>query len=143
MLYLGILYHHAEAGPMISVVAAFAFLVLTAVTIAFQLALAVGAPWGGLTWGGRFTGTLPISMRFVATLSALLLTVFAVIVATRAGLLSLAWAPVRGSLIWAVVVYCVLGVLANAATSSQWERRIWLPVVLLMLGSSLLVALTT
>ncbi|MDB4887018.1 MAG: hypothetical protein JWN79_2456, partial [Gemmatimonadetes bacterium] len=33
-------------------VAARIFLVLTAVVVAFQLALAAGAPWGDLTMGG-------------------------------------------------------------------------------------------
>jgi len=123
--------------------AALVFFVLTAVTVGFQLALAAGAPWGKLTWGGRFPGILPAPMRAAAAFSALLLTGFSLIVAVRAGLLTFAWAPLSRTLIWAVVAYCALGVLANAATPSKWERRIWLPVVVAMLGTSLLVAFRT
>jgi hypothetical protein len=112
------------------------------VTIAFQLALAAGAPWGTLTWGGRFPGRLPTTMRAVAMFSALLLSAFGAIVAGRGELLPAGWVPQSGTWIWLVVAYCAVGVLANATTPSTWERRVWLPIVLGMLGSSLVVALT-
>jgi hypothetical protein len=51
------------------------------------------------------------------------------------------WEPVSRTLVWGVVAYCVLGVLANALTPSRWERIIWLPVVSGMLLCSILVAL--
>ena len=117
------------------------FIVLTAIVVVFQLALAFGAPWGRLSWGGRFPGTLPTSMRALALFSVVLLLGFAVVVAVRAGLLAASWAPQSRMLIWIVVAYCSIGVLANAATPSPWERRIWLPVVLAMLASSLVVAI--
>ena len=122
-------------------IAALVFLVLTVVTIVFQLALAAGAPWGELTWGGKFPGALPARMRAAAVFSALLLAAFGVVVAVRAGLLTAGWAPLSRRLIWAIVAYCAVGVLANAATPSKWERRIWLPVVLALLLSSVVLAL--
>ena len=36
------------------------FTALTGSVVAFQLALVAGAPWGGLTQGGRVSGALPI-----------------------------------------------------------------------------------
>ena len=126
---------------MRSPTAALVFVSLALFVAAFQIALALGAPWGPLTWGGRFPGRLPAAMRGVAVGSALLLSAFAAIVAVRAGMMFPAWQPISRVLIWVVVGYCALGVIANAATPSRWERRIWLPVVLVMLASSLLVAM--
>jgi hypothetical protein len=108
---------------------------------AFQIALVLGAPWGDLTWGGKFSGQLPGTMRGAAMFSATLLLCFVVIVETRAGVLFPAWTPISRILIWMVVAYCALGVVANAITPSYWERIIWLPVVSLMLVCSLIVAL--
>lgn len=121
--------------------AAVLFLVLTGATVLFQIALMAGAPWGSLTWGGKFPGVLPARMRGAALLSALLLSSFAIIIAHRAGLLTGAPVPRSELLSWVVVGYCGIGVLANAATPSKWERRIWLPVVIGMLCSSLIVAM--
>ena len=126
---------------MRSPTAALVFVSLALFVAAFQIALALGAPWGPLTWGGRCPGRLPAAMRGVAVGSALLLSAFAAIVAVRAGMMFPAWQPISRVLIWVVVGYCALGVIANAATPSRWERRIWLPVVLVMLASSLLVAM--
>ena len=42
--------------------------------------------------------------------------------------------------IWIVVGYSGLGVLANAATPSKWERVLWLPVALGLLATSVAVA---
>jgi hypothetical protein len=79
-------------------------------------------------------------MRLVAMFSALLLSAFAFVVALRAGFVVVSWAPQSRGLVWVVVAYCAIGVLANAATPSPWERRIWLPVVAAMLASCLVVA---
>jgi hypothetical protein len=121
--------------------AAHLFTVLTSIIIVFQIALVLGAPWGHLTWGGRFPGQLPMSMRGVAIFSAVLLMAFAVIVETRAGVWLLNWQRLSQKLIWVVVAYCTLGVVANAITPSPWERIIWLPVVVVLLVCSLVVAM--
>lgn len=119
--------------------AALAFLALALVVLVFQLAVAAGMPWGELTWGGKFTGKLPGYMRVVAFTSAMLLVAFGLIVSIRAGILFPDWQPISRTLIWFVVAYCMVGVFANAATSSRWERLVWLPVVLGMLISSVVV----
>ena len=87
--------------------AAVIYLALTAVVVAFQLALAAGAPWGELTMGGAYPGRLPPQMRGVAVASAALLMGMA-----------------------GVVAYAALGVALNAATPSARERVLWLPVVI-------------
>jgi hypothetical protein len=50
--------------------------------------------------------------------------------------------PGLETLVWVVVTYRALGVIANALTPSPWERIIWLPITLLLLGCSLVVAMT-
>lgn len=127
---------------MISTVAAQIFTALVFLVVIFQAALAVGMPWGKLTWGGRFPGQLPGYMRGVAIISTVLLIAFALVVVIRAGALLPEGQPVSRKLVWVVVAYCVFGVLANTFTPSRWERIVWLPVVLTMLICSLIVAMS-
>jgi hypothetical protein len=124
-------------------VAARIFLVLTAVVVAFQLALAAGAPWGDLTMGGAFPGQLPPRMRVVAAASAAVLTGLGAIVAARAGLALPRWRRAARRLIWGVVAYTLVGIAANSATPSARERALWLPVVLVLAGCALIVACST
>jgi hypothetical protein len=121
--------------------AAHVFTVLAVFGAVFQAALAAGMPWGQLTWGGKFAGRLPGYMRGVAIVSMALLIAFAVIVAVRAGILWPSWHPQSRTLIWVVVAYCGLGVIANAVTPSRSERLLWLPLVSAMLVCSIIVAL--
>ena len=116
------------------------FTVFAVLVAAFQFALAVGMPWGKLTWGGRFAGRLPSHMRGVAVVSIALLVAFAVIVAVRAGMLWPSFQSVSRMLVWCVVGYCGLGVIANAITPSRAERLLWLPVAVAMLVCSIIVA---
>lgn len=63
------------------------------------------------------------------------------VVLTRAGVVQTAWQPLSRYLVWGVVAYCAVGALANTVTPSASERMVWLPVTLLLLGTSLLVAI--
>ncbi len=123
-----------------TLVSAWVFGVLTTVTILFQFALAFGAPWGEFTLGGRHRGVLPGAWRFVPVGSAAVLAAFMAVVFTRAGLFFPEWVEASRTLIWLVVGYCALGCIANTATRSPRERLIWLPVVAVLLITSLIVA---
>ena len=127
---------------MITVLAAIVFSGLVVFISLFQLALAVGRPWGTLAWGGRFPGKLPPRMRIASLASAFLLLGFGLIVCAKAGLVLPESAQLSALAVWGVVGYCALGVVANAATRSKWERIVWLPFVVLMLISSSAVALS-
>ncbi len=116
-------------------------LILLALVCLFQLALIAGAPWGELTLGGRWRGRLPLAVRAIPAISLLLLIGFMDIVAARAGLAFPEWAARSQSLIWVVVAYCGLGIVANAATPSARERRLWLPVLIVLTALSLGLAL--
>jgi hypothetical protein len=123
----------------LATLAAFAYLVATLVVIGFQVALALGAPWGGYAMGGRFPGRFPPSMRLLAMAQAAVLSLLALVVLESAGLVSLGLAD---WLIWVAVAVSAVSVVMNAASRSPGERRLWMPVGLVMLASSLIVALS-
>ena len=116
------------------------YIALTAVVIAFQLALAAGAPWGELTMGGAYPGRLPTPMRVAAAGSVLLLLACGAVVAVRAGLALLRWRRAARRLIWVVVAYMLVSVVLNAVTPSARERTLWLPVALVLAGCALVIA---
>ena len=120
--------------------AALLFTLASAGVGAFQIALALGAPWGEFTLGGRWKGRLPTLVRFVPLLSLLLLIGFSAVILARSGFEVPLVQQHSQSLAWLVVGYCALGSIANAVTPSKRERKLWLPVVLCMLALSLVVA---
>ncbi len=101
-------------------VAALLFSFISLAVCGFQLAMVLGAPWGELTLGGRWKGSLPAIGRVFALLSLALLVFFSLVILVRAGVLN------SGS--------------ANLVTPSRRERALWLPVVLAMLLLSTVVA---
>jgi hypothetical protein len=127
---------------MHAAIAAKVFLTLTCAVIGFQLALAAGAPWGELTMGGAVRGQLPPGMRAIAFASAVLLSGFGVIVATRAKLAFPRWRRASRRLIWVVVAYTIVGVVLNALTPSPRERALWLPVAIVLAICAVIVAST-
>lgn len=122
-------------------IAALLFVAASCVVGVFQIALALGAPWGELTLGGRWRGSLPLAVRLIPLLSVVLLACFSAVLLARAGLALPEYGSLSRKLVWFVVGYCALGSIANAATPSKRERKLWLPVVLFMLTSSLVVAM--
>lgn len=100
-------------------------LVLLAAGVAgFQIALALGAPLGVWTMGGRFTGALPGAMRLVAFAQAGLLI----------WLCGAVWRDRHLRLVSAVLS---LSALANLLSPSAPERQIFIPVSLVMLACAL------
>jgi cytochrome bd-type quinol oxidase subunit 2 len=121
--------------------AALVYTAVSAVVVAFQLALAMGAPWGAYAMGGAFPGRYPPPMRVAAVVQAVVIAALALVVLSTAGLAALAIAEAAPWLIWLVVAVMALGVVMNAISRSAGERRIWVPVTLVMVVSSLVVAL--
>jgi cytochrome bd-type quinol oxidase subunit 2 len=121
--------------------AAKVFLALTCLVVAFQLALAAGAPWGELTMGGAVRGQLPPRMRASALGSAVLLACFGAIVAARAHLAFPRWRRTSRGLVWVVAAYSIVGVVLNALTPSPRERALWLPVAVVLAVCAVIVAL--
>lgn len=116
---------------------------LTGLSVAavFQLALALGAPWGQLSLGGRFPGRYPPAMRVVAVLTILLYGGIGLILGVRAGALPALWWPLApGAWAWGVFGLWVLSFIGNLATPIRWERRIWAPVTFLLAAASFVIA---
>ena len=89
----------------------------------FQVALALGAPWGAAAWGGANEGVLPIGFRAASGASAV---AWAAVAAVAAGRLL---GPVgRRRLLLGAAAYCSLGVVLNAASPSTVERAVWVPL---------------
>ncbi|MBM4204769.1 MAG: hypothetical protein FJ194_11555 [Gammaproteobacteria bacterium] len=126
----------------VTVLCAWMFTTLSVLTILFQIALAFGAPWGEFTMGGKHRGVLPGMWRLIPVVSTLILAGFIFIVLVRAGVILDDWKPLSHTLIWIVVGYSVLGCIANSATPSPRERMVWLPVVIVLSATSLIVALS-
>lgn len=123
-------------------VAAIAFACVTAIVVAFEVALALGAPWGAYAMGGARLGRFSAAMRASAIGQAVVLAFLAVIVLADAGLGLPTVSESFRWLIWLAVAFSAVGVVLNAITRSAAERRLWLPVALVMLVSSLVVALS-
>ena len=128
-------------GDMVATAAAIVFVMATAGTVGFQLALAFGAPWGAYAMGGAFPGRYPPLMRLVAVVQAVLLVLIALIVLSRAGLVLRQW-EASSWLVWVVVAFSAIGCVLHIWTPSASERRIWAPVAGVMLICSLAVALS-
>jgi hypothetical protein len=118
------------------------FAVLIAVVGVFQLALALGAPWGSFAMGGAFPGAFPPSMRAVALVQIGALIAMALVVLSRAGLALPAWRAVSKGLVWGVVVVAGVAVVLNLITPSPLERLIWAPVASTLLLTAFRVAVS-
>ena len=110
------------------------------VVVAFQIALAAGAPWGSLAMGGAFPGRLPPGMRAASLIQAVLQIVMALLVGARARRILPGWYGASRTLIWAVAALLGMAVVLNAITPSSGERAIWLPVTIMMLACAVIVA---
>ena len=117
------------------------YAIISALVIAFQIALAAGAPWGAYAMGGAFPGQFPPSMRIGAGVQAIILAGLAGVVLARAGVALGGWSRASRWLIWVVVAFSTLSLVLNLITPSTDERAIWAPVAFVMLASSLVVAI--
>jgi hypothetical protein len=114
---------YAEAEMTLAAVIAVA---LIGVLIAFQLALAAGAPFGAAAWGGRNPGVLPARLRIASAFVGLVVYPFmAAVVLTSTGVIDDDWFPFDLDVaMWVLAGFFALGVLANAISRSPPER-IW------------------
>jgi hypothetical protein len=122
-------------------VAALLYAVLSAGVVAFQIALAAGAPWGAYAMGGAVPGEFPPALRIGALVQATLIVGMAAIVVSRAGLILAGWSRVSRWLVWVVVAVTALSLVLNLITPSTGEQALWAPILLLLLASSMVVAI--
>ena len=99
---------------------------------AFQVALALGVPWGRAAYGGT-SATLQPELRVASGVATIVWLLAAAVVLGRAGY----WGSARwtGSFhwgTWLVAGLLALGAAVNFASSSPWERFGWGPLALLL-----------
>ena len=122
------------------IIAARIYAVVSFFVIAFQIALALGAPWGAYAMGGAFPGQFPPEVRVAAVVQAVILAGLALVILARAGIALPKWSRTSRWLVWVVVAFSALSLVLNLITPSARERAIWAPVALIMLVSSVIVA---
>lgn len=98
---------------------------LLLVVVAFQLALAAGAPWGAAAFGGQHTGVLPAELRVSSAVAAVIYLLLAVAAASR-----LVGTRVRRPLMYGAAALMVVGSILNIASPSLIERLLWTPVTI-------------
>jgi hypothetical protein len=121
--------------------AATLFVAVLVVLAAFQIALALGAPWGRFAMGGAFPGVYPPAMRVAALVQVAVYGVEGAIVISRAGLGLARLQRVSGFAIWGVVALGLIAIVLNAISPSSGERLLWTPVAVVLFLTSLRVAL--
>lgn len=128
-------------------IAAVASAVLIACVAAFQLALALGAPYGAAVFGGKAptrSGVLTPPFRALAVVQAVLLLLLGWVLLARTQLVGM---PFLGAellvwLTWAVVVFLILNTVANFSAPHPIERWVMGSVTLVLSVLGLFIALT-
>ena len=121
-------------------IAGIVYTAATAVVVAFQIALALGAPWGAYAMGGAYPGQFPPALRIAALVQAGILIGLAGIVLARAGIALKSWERVARWMVWVAVAFSAVSLLLNLITPSAGERMLWAPVAFALLVCSLMVA---
>lgn len=121
--------------------AAYVFTGLLALAAVFQLALALGAPWGAFAYGGQKKGTLPTGYRLASIGAIVVYAVIAVIGLDRAGVIDVLPEVISQVGIWVAFGFFALGVIMNGISRSKPERYTMTPVVLVLAVLALIIAL--
>lgn len=119
---------------------AVALAVVLALLAVFQVALAAGAPWGRLAWGGTHD-VLPPKLRVGSIVAVIIYAAIVVIAFTRLGALRVLPDGVAAVAMWVVFGYLALGVLMNAISRSRPERLVMVPTAVVLAVLSLFIAL--
>ena len=110
------------------------------IVVIFQACLAIGLPWGAASMGGKYPGKYPPKMRVVAIGNMIVLSFLALIVLVKSDLLLPQLLSFSKYAIWFVAFFALVSVIMNTITKSKIER-IWAPIALIQLVTSLIVAL--
>ena len=111
---------------------------------ALQVALAAGAPWGGLAWGGVDEGQLANGLRVASGVAAVVLGWMALVLLTRGGVVSRTRiVPSRYLKVetWAIAGVMALNTLSNLASGNSFEQLVAAPVTATVAASAVFLAL--
>lgn len=114
---------------------------LLAALAVFQLALALGAPWGRFAWGGRHERELPTRLRVASAVTVVVYALFAVVLLDRAGVVDVLPDAVSRVAAWVLFASFALGTVMNGISRSRPERLVMTPVTAVLAVCTLVVAL--
>jgi hypothetical protein len=122
--------------------AALIAIALIGALVVFQLALALGAPYGAAAWGGRIPGVLPRKLRIASAVAGIVVyPLMAVVILAAAGLIGDDWLSIDPAVaMWILTGFFALGAIVNAVSRSAPER-IWAPVSAVLALCCALIAL--
>jgi uncharacterized membrane protein len=121
--------------------AAIIMAIVQIVVALFQLALVLGAPMGEYAFGGQNKGKLPTRLRISSAFSFVLLLAIAGHYFAQAGVFQqLAPGAINTVANWCLVGFFVVGLVMNAISRSKKERQMWVPVLLLSVVLSIIIA---
>ncbi len=110
------------------------FAVFAGILAMFQIALAVGAPWGAASYGGGNPGVLPTRLRVVSAVFGIgiyPLAILFVLGASGVADTGLADGDSTEPWLWALTALFGFATMTNFASRSKIER-IWGPVALIV-----------
>lgn len=124
--------------------AAIAAGVLFGVVALFQLALALGVPWGAFAFGGRAVrddGTLPPAYRAASAVTAVVLVLFAVVILTRAGVIGTSGDSTLVTVMsWVIVAFMAINTPMNLLGRHWIEKYVFGGITLVLLVLCAIVA---
>lgn len=124
------------------IVAALVQAFICAGVVVFQICLASGAPWGEYALGGQNRGVLPKSLRITSVVSALIMLAQSGHYLAQADVLPQLLGSLWNEVVnWFWFAFAALGLIMNAISRSKKERTLWLPVLAISVGATLIVAL--
>lgn len=107
---------------------------LLVVIAVFQIALALGSPWGKAAWGGAHEGVLPARLRVASAVAGLVVyPAIIAVVLSASGLIGADLVAGDGAVtMWVLTAIFSIGAIANLASRSRVER--WWSLVSLALA---------
>ncbi|CAN5396071.1 hypothetical protein BH10PAT4_BH10PAT4_5220 [soil metagenome] len=123
-----------------TIVAIIGLAILLGLTV-FQILLITGKPFGDFAWGGQHK-VLPGNLRIASVSSIVLYIVFAIFLASKAGIISIVpSSQLLDTMMWIFTGYFVLGIFLNAISRNKKERFLMTPVVLILAGVFLITSI--
>lgn len=117
------------------------FIVVAVFVSALQIALALKAPLGSYTMGGKYEGVLPKPLRIAAIIQVFILWGFVYIVSASSELIINQPEFVTDVLLWFVVVFFFFGTVMNLSSQSKKERNLFGPINLITFVLLLILAI--
>jgi hypothetical protein len=132
---------HNHIQEEIVTVFAYVFIGLAVGIALFQIVLALGAPLGEFTLGGKYPGKLPGKLRVAALFQIVILFIFTAMIASKAGIAFGSLHGVARIGAWVVFAFFVPGSILNLSSPSKKEKLVMGPLNIIALVCAFMVAI--